>query len=197
MSNQPNEGTTEVDDDEQNQIVNKYVPPKNVPISEIWNKDADDAALVKYKQALIGGAINVIIGKRRVTPQHQQLYYFVAILSIFYLCVSWCAKEPTDPRKLLLKRLVLVPDDFAEISIDLKGDLDRYKDQVFKLKEGCQYRIKLEFYVQRDIICGLKFVQAAYKGPIRSKQQQSHKSKDFFADETTTMHCHDYHVISL
>ena len=91
MSNQPNEGTTEVDDDEQNQIVNKYVPPKNVPISEIWNKDSDDAALVKYKQALIGGAINVIIGKRRVTPQHQQLYYFVAILSIFYLCVSWCA----------------------------------------------------------------------------------------------------------
>lgn len=42
----------------------KYVPPKNVPISEIWNKDSDDAALNKYKQQLIGSAINIIIGTR-------------------------------------------------------------------------------------------------------------------------------------
>lgn len=40
----------------------KYVPPKNVPISEIWNKDSDDPSLNKYKQQLIGSAINIIIG---------------------------------------------------------------------------------------------------------------------------------------
>jgi hypothetical protein len=67
-----------------------------------------------------------------------------------------------------LKRLVLVPDDFAEISFDLNGDLKRYRDKIFKLKEGASYKIKLEFYVQRDIISGLKLVQSAYKGPIRS-----------------------------
>ena len=84
----------------------------------------------------------------------------------YYLLIS--ILEPENPNKLLLKRLVLVPDDFAEISFDLNGDLKRYKDQVFKLKEGASYKIKLEFYVQRDIISGLKFVQSAYKGPIRS-----------------------------
>ena len=49
------------------------------------------------------------------------------------------------------------------------GNLEKFKDHVVKLKEGCTYRIKIEFYVQRDIISGLKFVQSAYKGPLRSK----------------------------
>lgn len=40
----------------------KYVPPRNIPISEIWDKDSDDPALTKYKQQLIGSAINIIIG---------------------------------------------------------------------------------------------------------------------------------------
>jgi Rho GDP-dissociation inhibitor len=48
-----------------------------------------------------------------------------------------------------------------------QGNLENFKDSVVKLKEGCSYRVKLEFYVQRDIISGLKFVQSAYKGPIR------------------------------
>ena len=37
-----------------------------------------------------------------------------------------------------------------------------------RLKEGCSYRIKLEFYVQRDIISGLRFMQSSYKGPLRT-----------------------------
>lgn len=49
-----------LDEDEVN---SKYIPPRNVPISELWNKDQDDQSLTKYKQQLIGGAINVIIGK--------------------------------------------------------------------------------------------------------------------------------------
>lgn len=77
-------------DEDEDQPISKYQPPKNVPISEIWNKDADDAALTKYKQQLIGGAINVII-------------------------------EPSDPRKLLLKKLSLLPDDYSEIVFNLDG----------------------------------------------------------------------------
>jgi hypothetical protein len=41
----------------------RYNAPKAVPISEILAKDADDQALNKYKQHLIGDAINVIIGE--------------------------------------------------------------------------------------------------------------------------------------
>ena len=41
----------------------KYQPPKDVPISELMNLDKDDASLQQYKEKLLGGAINVIIGK--------------------------------------------------------------------------------------------------------------------------------------
>jgi len=76
--------------------------------------------------------------------------------------------EPTDPSRLILKRLVLVPDDHPEISFNLSGSIEKLKDHVVTLKEGSSYRIKLEFYVQRDIISGLRFVQSSYKGPIRT-----------------------------
>jgi hypothetical protein len=48
----------EVDDE----IDTKYSAPKPVPISEILAKDSEDQSLNKYKQQLIGDAINVIIG---------------------------------------------------------------------------------------------------------------------------------------
>ncbi len=77
--------------------------------------------------------------------------------------------EPNEPSRLILKRLVLIPDDHAEIAFSLAGSLtDKFKDSVITLKEGSQYRVKLEFYVQRDIISGLRFVQSSYKGPLRT-----------------------------
>jgi Rho GDP-dissociation inhibitor len=79
-------------------------------------------------------------------------------------------KEPTDPNKLILKKLSMIPDDHAEITFDLTTNLDNYKEKVVTLKEGSSYKIKLEFYVQRDIVSGLRLVQHTYKGPIRSKK---------------------------
>lgn len=126
-------------EDEDEQILpSKYQPPKDVPIEEILNKDQDDASLNEYKKKLLGTAINIII-------------------------------EPSEPSRLILKRLVLLPDDHSEIAFDLNPkSLDKFKDSVVTMKEGGSYRIKLEFYVQRDIISGLRFVQTSYKGPIRS-----------------------------
>lgn len=48
--------------EEEEEQITGYVPPKNIPISEIWHKDAEDPSLTKYKEKLIGGAINVILG---------------------------------------------------------------------------------------------------------------------------------------
>ncbi len=50
----------------------------------------------------------------------------------------------------------------------MSDNLDKLKDQVITLKEGSNYRIKIEFYVQRDIISGLRFIQSSYKGPLRT-----------------------------
>jgi Rho GDP-dissociation inhibitor len=122
--------------EEEEELDSKYQPPKEVPLDQLLKQDSDDAALNKYKQALIGDAANVII-------------------------------EPTDERKVLMKRIVLVFDDHEEMSSDLT-DVAKIKDKVVTIKEGAVYRVKLEFYVQRDIVSGLKYVQTAYKGPIRS-----------------------------
>ena len=126
-------------DEEEDQILSsKYQPPKDVPIADILNKDTDDASLNEYKKKLLGTAINIVI-------------------------------EPSEPSRLILKRLVLLPEDHAEISFDLSPkSIEKYKESVVTLKEGSSYRIKLEFYVQRDIISGLRFVQSSYKGPIRT-----------------------------
>ena len=62
LHNNSTNSTTRDTDIEEADYNSKYVPPKNVPISEIWNKDSDDPSLNKYKQQLIGSAINIIIG---------------------------------------------------------------------------------------------------------------------------------------
>ena len=57
MSN--NDQSNEFEEDD---VITKYQPPKEVPLTEILSKDAEDPSLNKYKQQLIGNAINVIIG---------------------------------------------------------------------------------------------------------------------------------------
>lgn len=71
--------------------------------------------------------------------------------------------EPDDPRKVIVKRLVLVPVDRPEISVDLTGDLSKLKKETFVIKEGVSYRIRIEFIVQREIVHGLKYIQQTYK----------------------------------
>lgn len=46
-------------------------------------------------------------------------------------------------------------------------DLEQVKKQVYTIKDGIQYRIKIEFYVQREIVTGLKLVQKIYKHGVK------------------------------
>jgi len=43
--------------------------------------------------------------------------------------------------------------------LDLSGDVSNLKKQVFAIKEGVTYRIRIDFFVQREIVHGLKYVQ--------------------------------------
>lgn len=45
------------------------------------------------------------------------------------------------------------------MELDLSGDLSELKKKVFIIKEGVTYRIRIDFYVQREIVHGLKYVQ--------------------------------------
>jgi Rho GDP-dissociation inhibitor len=76
-------------------------------------------------------------------------------------------KEPGNPKKVLVKKLVLVSEGQTEKTLDLSGDLSQLKQTVFTIKEGVQYRIRIEFYVQHEIVTGLKYIQKTYRKGIQ------------------------------
>ncbi|KAJ8963664.1 hypothetical protein NQ314_005455, partial [Rhamnusium bicolor] len=77
--------------------------------------------------------------------------------------------EPDNPKKVIVKRLVLVAADRPEISLDLSGDLSQLKKETFIIKEGVSYKIRIEFIVQREIVHGLKYVQKTSKLGVTGK----------------------------
>nr|CAG4638768.1 EOG090X0EJY [Cyclestheria hislopi] len=125
-------------EDPSEEIDTTYIPPPQKSIGEIVAADQEDESLRKYKEALLGKAIQESI-----------------------------VVDANDPRKVLVKKLVLISDGQTEKTLDLSGDLTALKKQVFTIKEGVQYRIRIEFYVQHEIVQGLKYVQKTYRHGIQ------------------------------
>ncbi|XP_050294785.1 rho GDP-dissociation inhibitor 1 [Anthonomus grandis grandis] len=111
-----------------------YKPPPEKTINELLEIDQEDESLRKYKETLLGQAQTGTI-----------------------------VVEPDNPRKVIVKKLVLIPVDRPEISLDLTGDLSKLKKETFVIKEGVSYKIRIEFIVQREIVHGLKYVQKTSK----------------------------------
>ncbi|KAI1883978.1 hypothetical protein AGOR_G00221660 [Albula goreensis] len=51
--------------------------------------------------------------------------------------------------------------------MDLTGNHSPLKKQNFTLKEGVDYRVKIHFKVNRDIVSGLKYVHLTYRKGLR------------------------------
>ncbi|NWI69077.1 GDIR3 inhibitor, partial [Todus mexicanus] len=49
------------------------------------------------------------------------------------------------------------------ITMDLTGDLEVLRGQAFVLKEGVDYRVKVSFKVNREIVCGLRCLHLTYR----------------------------------
>ncbi|XP_008066094.1 rho GDP-dissociation inhibitor 3 [Carlito syrichta] len=65
-------------------------------------------------------------------------------------------------------RLTLVSEQAPEpITMDLTGDLAALKNQVFVLKEGVDYKVKITFKVNREIVSGLKCLHHTYRRGLR------------------------------
>lgn len=103
--------------------------PPQKTIEELLRLDDDDESLRKYKEALLGSHVEKII------------------------------VDPNNPKDVIVKRLALVVADRPDMILELDGDLSQLKKQTFSIKEGIQYKIRIEFYVQREIVHGLKYVQ--------------------------------------
>ncbi|KOB74789.1 putative Rho GDP-dissociation inhibitor [Operophtera brumata] len=63
-------------------------------------------------------------------------------------------KNAGDPRKVIVKKLALCVVGRDDVDLDLSGDLTDLKKQ---------YRIRIDFIVQREIVHGLKYQQKTYR----------------------------------
>ena len=71
--------------------------------------------------------------------------------------------DANDPRKVIVKKLALCVPGRDDMELDLTGDISKLKKQMFTIKEGVQYKIRIDFLVQREIVHGLKYVQKTYR----------------------------------
>ncbi|XP_078140627.1 rho GDP-dissociation inhibitor 3 [Centroberyx gerrardi] len=65
-------------------------------------------------------------------------------------------------------RLTLMCDEApGPITMDLTGDLVALKKESFSLKEGVNYRVKIHFKVNRDIVAGLRYFHLTSRKGMR------------------------------
>ena len=49
------------------------------------------------------------------------------------------------------------------------GDLKTLKKSSITIKEGCQYKLKIQFRVQREIVAGLRYFQATHRKGLKGE----------------------------
>ncbi|XP_033827201.1 rho GDP-dissociation inhibitor 1 [Periophthalmus magnuspinnatus] len=51
--------------------------------------------------------------------------------------------------------------------LDLEGDLDKFKKNPIVLKEGVEYRVKITFKVNKEIVSGLRYNQQTFRKGVK------------------------------
>ncbi|XP_035258861.1 rho GDP-dissociation inhibitor 1-like [Anguilla rostrata] len=77
------------------------------------------------------------------------------------------AADPAAPNVVVTRLTLLCETAPGPLVLDLTGDLDSFKKNPFVLKEGVEYRIKISFKVNKEIVSGLKYVQQTFRKGIR------------------------------
>ncbi|XP_009879572.1 PREDICTED: rho GDP-dissociation inhibitor 1 isoform X1 [Charadrius vociferus] len=155
-----------------------YKPPAQKSIQEIQELDKDDESLRKYKEALLGAvtvtadpnAPNVVVTKLTLVcttapgPLELDLTGELGKNSSPSprSKLAWCAAWPKAPQEHCWCVM-----DSEQPSPFFVGDLESYKKQAFVLKEGVEYRIKISFRVNREIVSGLKYIQHTFRKGVK------------------------------
>jgi len=115
-----------------------YKPGEKKTVEEYTKLDADDEALNRWKASLGLGSGKTI-------------------------------GDISDPRKVIIEELALEVSDRSDIVVDLKapGALEELKSKPFTIKEGAEYRMRIKFRVQHDVISGLRYLQVVKRKGIR------------------------------
>lgn len=74
--------------------------------------------------------------------------------------------DPNAPNVQVTRLTLMCEAAPQPFILDLSGELDSFKKNPFVLKEDVEYKIKINFKVNRDIVSGLKYSQATYRKGI-------------------------------
>ncbi|KAJ1363315.1 hypothetical protein KIN20_023160 [Parelaphostrongylus tenuis] len=66
--------------------------------------------------------------------------------------------DENNPNIVIMKSITLQVDGCEEIKMDLAKH-GASQEMTFVLKVGCQYRLRFDFYIQREIVIGLKYIR--------------------------------------
>lgn len=67
--------------------------------------------------------------------------------------------DPKVPNVQVTRMTLLCETAPSPLTIDLQGDLDGFRKNPMVLKEGVEYRVKISFKVNKEIVSGLKYTQ--------------------------------------
>lgn len=86
--------------------------------------------------------------------------------------VDSAASPKDDPRKVVVQKMIFVSEGRDDIVLDLSGDISMLKKQKITIKEGVEFRLKIIFKVQHEIISGLRYHHVISRKQINVDKQQ-------------------------
>ncbi|KAL4835603.1 hypothetical protein H8958_001364 [Nasalis larvatus] len=161
------EGGPPAVDEVLDEAVPEYRAPGRKSLLEIRQLDPDDRSLAEYKRALLGPmppAVDPSLPNVQVTRltllSEQAPGPVVMDLTVADLV-------GTTPHVGALGAGLSLWGIPTLAAVSPIGDLAVLKDQVFILKEGVDYRVKITFKVHREIVSGLKCLHHTYRRGLR------------------------------
>nr|XP_020453578.1 rho GDP-dissociation inhibitor 1 [Monopterus albus]XP_020453579.1 rho GDP-dissociation inhibitor 1 [Monopterus albus]XP_020453580.1 rho GDP-dissociation inhibitor 1 [Monopterus albus] len=74
--------------------------------------------------------------------------------------------DPSAPNVQVTKMTLVCETAPGPLVLDLK-DLDKLKKNQFVIKEGAEYRVKITFMVNKEIVSGLKYIQQSFRKGVK------------------------------
>lgn len=75
--------------------------------------------------------------------------------------------DPNTPNVQVTRMTLLCDTAPNPLVLDLTGDLENFKKNPFVLKEAVEYKVKINFKVNKEIVSGLKYSQQSFRKGVR------------------------------
>lgn len=105
----------------------------------------------------------------KLDAEDESLARWKASLGIGATSAGVSLGEPGDTRKVVILQLSLLITGRPDVVIDLTspGALESLSGKPFTIKEGAEYRMRVRFRVQHEVISGLRYLQLVKRKGIK------------------------------